>query len=265
MDCQNTIKNLKINKDKNLGEVVIVVEGQSFEFNLLKHIFTNILDYNYIPFKRGKKEPDKFVSKSNNNSTVVVINTSSSNIKSIFEDQNYKDKIYEFLKTKYNRKLTNTQIYFIWDRDRDSNDSKIIKEGLTTFKSALDNDFEMNGLLLLSYPCVESFVLSNFNKNLWRKMFKNSKDAKASLSDSPKISNSKINEKTLLLAAENMHRTFREIGINDYDTSNFKKNNLDIFSYEEDTYKERKKYYALSLVCIMLIDLGIITEKSLST
>ena len=43
MECQNTIKNLKINKNKTVGTVVIVVEGEEDEFRLLKHIFTKIL------------------------------------------------------------------------------------------------------------------------------------------------------------------------------------------------------------------------------
>ncbi len=40
MECQNTIKHLKINKNKAIGEIVIVVEGETEEFKLLKHIFT---------------------------------------------------------------------------------------------------------------------------------------------------------------------------------------------------------------------------------
>lgn len=48
MECQNTIKNLKINKNKSIGEVVVVVEGESDEFKLLKHIFTEVLDYDYV-------------------------------------------------------------------------------------------------------------------------------------------------------------------------------------------------------------------------
>ena len=49
MECLNTTKNLKINKNKTIGEIVVVVEGESEEFRLLKYIFTNVLDYNYIP------------------------------------------------------------------------------------------------------------------------------------------------------------------------------------------------------------------------
>ena len=92
MECQSTIKNLKIKKDKTISEIVIVVEGESEEFKLLKHIFTNVLDYNYIPIKRNKIMRDEFHSKSNINSTVIIANTSNSNIKTIMEDLNYKDK-----------------------------------------------------------------------------------------------------------------------------------------------------------------------------
>lgn len=78
MECQNTIKHLKINKNKAIGEIVIVVEGETEEFKLLKHIFTQILDYNYIPLKRNKIMKDIFVSKTNKNSTVIIANTSNS-------------------------------------------------------------------------------------------------------------------------------------------------------------------------------------------
>ena len=37
MECQNTIKKLKINKEKSIGKIVIVVEGESEEFKLLKN------------------------------------------------------------------------------------------------------------------------------------------------------------------------------------------------------------------------------------
>ena len=81
MECQNIIKNLKINKNKAIGEVVVVVEGESEEFKLLKHIFIDILDYSYVPLKRNKIMRDEFRSNTNPNSTIIVANTSSSNIK----------------------------------------------------------------------------------------------------------------------------------------------------------------------------------------
>ena len=77
MECHNIIKNLKINKEKSIGEVVIVVEGENDEFRLLKKIFTKILDYNYISLKRNKVLQHEFKSKSNKNSTVIIANTNS--------------------------------------------------------------------------------------------------------------------------------------------------------------------------------------------
>ena len=259
MECQNTIKSLKINKNKSIGEVVIVVEGEKEEFKLLKHIFTKILDYNYVQVRRNKVMKDKFESKNNKNSTIIVANTSNSNIKTIMEDKNYKDKLYNLLKKEYNRSLKNVPIYILWDRDADSNTSDVVLKTLNTFTSSLDNDYNMNGLLLLSYPCVESFELSNFIKQFWKINFSSAKDAKKKMKEIiPELTD--IDEKTLMLAIENMHRTMYSYGIRKYDPSNFKKENLKIFRKESEEYLNNKYFNALSLIGIMLIDLGIITE-----
>lgn len=258
MECQIIIKHLKINK--NIGDVVIVVEGESEEFKLLKHIFTKVLDYNYLSIRRNKIMKDRFVSKSNTSSSIIVANTSTSNIKSILEDCDYKDKLYRLLKCDYNRSLKNVPIYILWDRDVDSNKEDTVLKSLLTFRSALDNDYEMNGLLLLSYPCVESYEFSNFNKQLWKINFKSSMDAKKKMKMIiPKLDD--INENSLLLAVENMHRTMKKNGIRFYDPSNFLKENVKIFNKESEEYLNNKYFNALSLISIMLIDLGIISEK----
>ena len=259
MECQNTTKSLKINKNKSIGEVVIVVEGEKEEFKLLKHIFTKILDYNYVQVRRNKIMKDKFESKNNKNSTIIVANTSNSNIKTIMEDKNYKDKLYNLLKKEYNRSLKNVPIYILWDRDADSNTSDVVLKTLNTFTSSLDNDYNMNGLLLLSYPCVESFELSNFIKQFWKTNFSSAMDAKKKMKEIiPELTD--IDEKSLMLAIENMHRTMYFYGIRKYDPSNFKKENLKIFRKESEEYLNNKYFNALSLIGIMLIDLGIITE-----
>lgn len=260
MECQSTIKNLKIKKDKTISEIVIVVEGESEEFKLLKHIFTNVLDYNYIPIKRNKIMRDEFHSKSNINSTVIIANTSNSNIKTIMEDLNYKDKLYNFLKEEYNKSLKNTPIYILWDRDADSNDEKVVKKALDTFTNSLDNNYEMNGILLLSYPCVESYILSNFDKQLYRKTFSKSEEAKKALK-ARKYSLIDIDEKSLLIAVENMHKTMLKYGIRSYDPSEFNTVNQTIFRKEKELYKNNNIFDALSLISIMLIDLGIIIEN----
>lgn len=260
MECLNTTKNLKINKTKSIGEVVIVVEGQSEEFRLLKYIFTNVLDYNYVPLKRNKVMRDEFRSKTNINSTVIVANTSNSNIKSIMEDDNYQDKLYKLLNNDYKRSLKSVPIYLLWDRDIDSNDESIVIKTLNTFRNSLDNDNEMNGLLLLSYPCFESYEIANFDKQLYKKNFKSSKDAKIHFT-TKRYSLSSINEQTLLNAVGNMHRTMLENNITKYDPSNFYNINKNLFDFEKKFYEKNKSFRALSLISIMLIDLGIIYDK----
>lgn len=260
MECLNTTKNLKINKSKSIGEVVIVVEGESEEFKLLKYIFTNVLDYNYVTIKRNKIMRDEFRSKTNPNSTIIVANTCNSNIKTIMEDQNYQDKLYEVLKTEYKRSLKNIPIYIIWDRDYDSNNKEeIVVKTMNTFKNSIDNDDAMNGILLLSYPCVESYEISNFDKQLYKKSFKCSQDAK-DLFKQKRYSLAKINEETILSAIGNMHRTFNNIGIKEYDPSEFYKINKKVYDFETKIYKDKKIIPALSLISVMLVDLGIIYE-----
>ena len=66
-------------------------------------------------------------------------------------------------------------------------------EGIHSLTS-IDNGYEMNGILLLSYPCLESYGLSNFNKSFWKKKYVSSEEAKKELHLSRnKISNIRIN------------------------------------------------------------------------
>ncbi len=262
MECQNTIKNLKINKNKTIGEVVVVVEGESEEFKLLKHIFVDVFDYNYIPVKRKRGITDILKSKTNKNSTVIIVNTSSSSMKSIFTDENYEDELYELIMKDFKKSLKNIPIYILWDRDKENNTKEIAKKGIDTFKNSMDNDCGMNGLFLISYPCVESYEISNFNKQTYLMNFVSSEEAKREKkSHAKKYSLTNISEDSLLNAAGNMHRTFIRYDINNYDPSNFYEKNKKIFKFEESVYKSNGYYNALSLITVMLVDLGIIYEE----
>lgn len=260
MECLNTTKNLKIDKNKTIGVVVVIVEGEAEEFRLLKYIFTKVLDYNYIPLKRNKIMADEFRSKTNPNSTVIVANTNNSNIKTIMEDDNYQDKLYNLLKTEFKRSLKNVPIYILWDRDEKSNDKEIVLKTMDTFKNAMDNDVEMNGMLLLSYPCIESYEISNFDKQLYKKVFSSSKEAKK-LFKEKRYSLANISDKTIINAIGNMHRRMNNYGIKQYDPSNFYKINREIFDKEEEKFNNKKIYDAISLVSVMLVDLGIIYSE----
>ena len=253
-----TTKNLKFNKNKSIGEVLVIVEGESDEYTLLKHIFKEVLDFTYVPVKRNKIIKDIYQSKANKYARIIVANTSNSNISSLVTDLDFKDRLYAIMSKEYGKSLKNIPVYILWDRDFESNtNNKLITNLLNIYHSAYDNGTDMNGLLLISYPCLEVYVISNFDKKMWKLEFANSKSVK-SYKKHERYNVSDINEKTLKLALVNMHYIFKDFQIYDYDSSNFENVNLKIFGKQEEYFKHYKSYKALSLISIMLVDLGII-------
>lgn len=97
MECRNITKSLKINPKKKIGNVVIVVEGADYEFELLKQIFRNVLKYNYCEKRRTKSKVDEFTIKDDKFSKVYVINAKNSNISTLKEDGDYINNIYKLL------------------------------------------------------------------------------------------------------------------------------------------------------------------------
>ncbi len=264
MECLDTIKSLKINFKKNIGSVLIVVEGASYEFELLKQIFRNVLHYNYIEKSRNQKNfknYDEFVMKGNENSRVIVINSKNSNLASIKKDENYLNEIYKNLYLEYGIDAKNINIYFIWDRDKESNPKNITKDLLKQLGNSMENkNGEMNGLLLLSYPCIEAFTISNFDKQT---IFLKEKKLKKYVKDNCYMLN-RINRYTLLNATIMMNKGLLECGIRKYDLDDFSKTSLKVFDAQESFFESKKYYNLLSLISIMLLDLNIITERNSS-
>lgn len=153
-----------LQKNKSIGHVLFIVEGGKHEFSVLKQVFVKILDYQMISKKRSKAKYDYFQSKKNSHNVVAVINTETSNIKSIKDENGFLDNIYEELIQKYNFDLKNSAIYYLFDRDVLSNtDTELIKELLNMLQNSRENEnYLLGGLLLLSYPSIEAFDISNF-------------------------------------------------------------------------------------------------------
>ena len=116
MECQDTIRSLKINLKKRIPTIILVVEGAEYEFDLLKQIFRNVLHYKLITKSRNQaefKEYNEFVMKGNENTKIIVINTKNSNIGSIEDDDNYRNELYKLLYEKYEIDIKNIRIYFL--------------------------------------------------------------------------------------------------------------------------------------------------------
>ena len=261
MECLNMIKSLKINLKRNIGTVVIIVEGAVYEFEIMKQIFKNVLHYEYIEKRRTKskfKEYKEFVMKGNENSRVVVINHSESNIKNIKENCEYTNELYKMLYLDYGIDIKNVPVYIVWDRDRFSNDYSITKNLLKELGNAQENiNCDMNGILLLSYPSVEAFVIDNFDSSIHKLKQNNIKEY---IKESGLLIKN-INRYTLLKAVVKMHNNLKKLGITNYNLVNFSPTSLAALEKEEKYYAENKCYMLLSFISIILIDLNIIAEQ----
>lgn len=253
--------NIVLNKNKKIGQVVYIVEGERKEFTLLNQIFTNILDYSFIEAKSVENVKYTYRSKSDRNSNVCVIKSMSSNISSIEDVTLYIENIYGLLISEYDIDIENAAIFYIFDRDRQSNKNKgLIKDLLSRFSHSRDdnNEFLGNGLLLLSYPSLEAYIISCFEKGS-QIIYKQSNELKGYL-DKKQYHQNKITEKHLLFAAKNMIMNLYELchykfDVNDLD--NFGKMNVQILGAEEKYYRTNGMDKLLSLLSLSFFDLGI--------
>ena len=144
-----------LNKNKRIGNVIYIVEGDKDEIELLSNIFTRIFDYTIVSYDkrndyiRLNNDRDKY-------SKVFLIPAEHSAISRFNPEEEYYDCIYNRL-SKYGLDVENSAIYYLFDRDRLSNRPGSILKNIKKYRNSRDNGIEMNGLFLLSYPSVEAY------------------------------------------------------------------------------------------------------------
>lgn len=249
---------IKLQKNKHIGKVLFIVEGTKTEPYILKKIFTKIFDYQLDTKLRGKSYM-QYNSKTDPYSRVFVINAQESNIKYIKKDDKYLDNLFLELIENYGFDIDNAAIFYIYDRDDRSNTNSVfLKNMMTKLANSRDNyGNDRQGLLLLSYPSIESFTLSCFMDNTFSIEIETGKKLKTYLG-SQSINHQKIDELALLHATTEMLTALGYINKCKYDLDNFSKCNLDVFTYEENVKSVRGLYKCMSLFIICLIDLGLI-------
>lgn len=249
---------INLNKDKSIGKVLYIVEGPKTEKFLLRKIFTDIFDYQFEA--KTRSHPYQIFNKKDNPySKVFVINAAQSNIKNIKKDDEFLNNLFIELIENYDFDIDNAAIYYLFDRDAESNtDAVFIKELLNTLTNSRENDNNYRqGFLLLSYPAIESFTLSCFEKNSFSLKIKLGSELKQYL-DSKKINQSRITDVNLELAADNLVDSLISINNDNFNVDDFKELNIKIFDLEEKLYAKESVYNCLSLLAISLIDLGLI-------
>lgn len=246
---------LKINKNKRIGSVVFIVEGKNDEPKLLRDIFYKLLDYNiYRVDSLGNIL--KLVKKEDLYSRVAIVVNNKSQISSINSKNDYLDYVFRLL-INNNIDLYNSAIYYLFDRDYDSNKKEDIIELFEKFNNSRENDsYDLHGLLLLSYPCLEAFYL-NGNDDI--KQYSNGKDIKSHVRRNRYRTN--FNLEQLQCAVKEMLRVLNE-NINCCFENKFLDDMSDfnkiVLNRQDNYHKEKQLYITLSMISISLIDLGIV-------
>lgn len=261
MGYQILNKKVKFNKDKNIGNVLYIVEGERREIMLLGHIFKEILGYKeVIGIDRNGNERIKYISEKNENSKVFIINSEKSNVQSITNTE-FRDNQVKILK-KYDEEFNyeNIPIYYIFDCDRKKdkgNIYKLIKMYGNAREPSEENKFDsVGGMLLLSYPSIESFVISNFEKDMFKfnEKFDFSTQTLKEYIGVNKYDNHKMSLETMINAFNELVKSLDRIGINQINLDDTTEFNNNVFQYEN----ENNNQYMLSLLLISFVDLGII-------
>lgn len=260
MACLNTT--ISINKDKKIGKVLFVVEGERTEPYILCRIFEKIFDYSYTRISReGKITYDVVSSKRHDLSQVFVVNAEESNISHIADGNEYLDNLFRMLINDQGIDFDNAAIFYIWDRDRNSNvNTDIIKELLSTLRNPRDSvDYERHGLLLLSYPSIETYTASNFIPNTYTEKAATGKELKFSLNEK-KILQQNISEESIQMATKELFKALKsfDIEFKKEMLDDMAKTNLEVFRKEESIYEQEDAYRLLSMLSIALLNLGLI-------
>lgn len=268
MDCRNTMT-FKLQKDKRIGQVLFIVEGEKTEPNLIYKVFSGILGYQMDRLYRNgsyrvfHRTDDPY-------SKVTVINTEESNIRFIAKDNEFLNNMFQILIEDYHLDIDNAAIYYLFDRDPESNtDEGFVRQMLSSLSSARDNNVDMTrqGLLLLSYPCIESFVgmnlLDNSIQYCWTNAISSGAKLKQALGRDGLIQNN-IDSDTLLHCTEELIRSLALTGVDTnaepllQSLNQFADNNMRVLNWQEAAHAERGQYGLLSLLAIALLDLGLI-------
>lgn len=276
------MNNYKIDKTKNIGNVIFVVEGGrkdtgGTELRLLKKIFADILEYEVQELRR---DSDEFIAHGNNpNCKVFALNVEKNQLTQLSEEA--MDMLFVRLREEFKIKPEDCPIFFLYDRDVKSyHNNELRAKYVRKYVDPYGTDEGDQGQLLLSYPSVESFLLSCIMEESYKLEGKMGGDAKRILKDklSGKRDTSSEDDtlnnvesvfsndtseaaKLLIHSIVEMDNGLELMGLSDYDLDNLAPTLLGVYDYEQDKLNVEDTLTFLSLIGIALLELGVI-EKS---
>ena len=275
------MKKYRIDRTKNIGNVIFVVEGGrpetgGTELRLLKKIFADILEYEVHELRRGC---DEFIGYGiNPQFRVFALNLPKNQLTQLTEESI--DELFCRLIEDFGIKPEDCPIFYLYDRDvlsykKNELRGKYVKK----YTDPYGTDSGDQGQLLLSYPAIESYLLSCLEDDTFKMSSLLGQDAKVMLInkicpnncvDKTDIhlktvdlvfsENKSESEKRLIHSINEMDNGLKAIGITSYDLDNLSSTLLDVYDYQQQKYIDENAFSFLSLVGMALLELGVISE-----
>jgi hypothetical protein len=260
------MRNYRINLEKNIGSSIFIVEGAVSEFNIAETVFVKNLGYELI--RKARNETlFRYQNPNNPYSRVAVLNCAKNQLHTLDFDEI--DSLCTELINEYDFDLANSAFFYLYDRDvysyTDGKQNvprqylKVLTSARPEYKTVTTSGYD--GLLLLSYPCIEAFVTSGFDDYAHQYFHAKGNGDLKPFNDSHKYFQNTMDSASLSRAMLQMDKALEMLGIEAYDFSDFATTNLQIYDQQEQIYSQIKKFRLLSLFCIALLELGIIEEE----
>ena len=255
-------KKYRVDKTKSIGKVVFVVEGGrpetgGTELRLLKNIFTNVLGYEVQELRRGTEE---FIGHGNNKSSkVFALNLPKNQLTQLTEDA--MDELFKRLKKEFSIKPEDCPVFLIYDRDYKSYKHNELKgKYIRKYTDPYSNDEGYQGQLLLSYPSVESYILSCIQEDTYQQKYLMGQDVKLQVINSGFSEEDISEENHIVHAAIEMDKGLNDLGLGNYDLDRLAPTLLGVYEEQQKSYEEGEVFSLLSLFSMALLELGVIVE-----
>lgn len=170
------------------------------------------------------------------------------------------DDVFDKLREQYQFPVDQSAIYYLFDRDPKSNNNpRLIEDYILSLANPYDNAEYKAWQLLLSYPSIESYIISNF-RDITDLRFRLRKDAKAYIGNNEDIQLNKISENTLLNAAVEFLKYLENEKLT-FDIDDFSASSHEVFSRQENEYLSGKGFRLFSMLTLAFLQMGIIETE----
>ncbi len=250
------VKSYKVNKEKNIGNVIFILEGSKTEFNVLETIFVKYLGYEMVKLKRGA---GGYVFKGKNPySKIIALNFQGNHLYEMNDEE--LNQLFYKMSSELGLKPEALPIYYIYDRDVKSYDESQVRDYVAKYSHPYDNADGSQGMLLLSYPAFESFIISCFGDDIYRTAIETGHELKRYMANEGVNQQMIRNDEEILKALEEIDKYIISKRLEAYDIDEFGKTSLEVYDSQQEFYVENGAFQLLSLFGVVLLDLGIVEE-----